>query len=91
MTITQKRKVLQRISETEADIAELKRCRKEIASNGYASATTSSGGGSKSYTRLDLAKITDAISALSTELRQLRAMLGGGNQGLWRNILVVYS
>lgn len=91
MTISQKRKILQRISETEADIAELKRCRKEIAANGYASATTSSGGGSKSYTRLDLTKITEAISALSTELRQLRAMLGGGNQGLWHNVLVVYS
>lgn len=46
MTIQQTRKVLQRISEVEADIAELKRCRVEIAKKGYASATMSSGNGS---------------------------------------------
>lgn len=63
------------MSEVEKDIEELKRCRSEIAKNGYASATMSSGGGSKSYTRLDLTKITEAISALTSELKQLRAML----------------
>ena len=63
------------MSEVEADIEELKRCRAEIAKNGYASATMSSGGGSKSYTRLDLSKITEAISALTSELKQLRSML----------------
>lgn len=75
MTIVQKRKVLQRISEVENDIAELKRCRSEIAKNGYASATMSSGGGSKSYTHLDVSKITEAISALTSELKKLKAML----------------
>lgn len=92
MTITQQRKVLQRMSEVEKDIEELKRCRSEIAKNGYASATMSSGGGSKSYTRLDLTKITEAISALTSELKQLRAMLTqNGQQTLWRNVLIVYS
>ena len=92
MTIVQKRKVLQRMSEVESDIEELKRCRSEIAKNGYASATMSSGGGSKSYTRLDLSKITEAISALTSELKQLRGMLSGsGQQSLWKNVLVVYS
>ena len=92
MTITQKRKILQRIAETETDIEELKRCRTEIAKNGFASATSSSGGGSKSYTRLDLTKITEAIAAMTSELRQLRAMLSGdGTQRIWRDILVVYS
>lgn len=92
MTITQTRKVLQRIVEVEKDIEELKRCRAEIAKNGYASATMSSGGGSKSYTRLDLSKITEAISALTSELKQLKAMLtGGSQQSLWTNVHVVYS
>ena len=93
MTIIQKRKVLQRMSEVENDIAELKRCRSEIAKTGYASATISSGGGSKSYTRMDLSKITEAISALTTELKKLRAMLNhnGSQQSLWQNVLIVYS
>ena len=93
MTIIYKRKVLQRMSEVENDIAELKRCRSEIAKTGYASATISSGGGSKSYTRMDLSKITEAISALTTELKKLRAMLNhnGSQQSLWQNVLIVYS
>jgi len=81
------------MSEVENDIAELKRCRSEIAKTGYASATISSGGGSKSYTRMDLSKITEAISALTTELKKLRAMLNhnGSQQSLWQNVLIVYS
>lgn len=75
MTTVQKRKILTRISQAEADIEELKRCRAEIAKNGYASATMSSGGGSKSYTRLDVSKITEAISSLTSELKKLRVML----------------
>lgn len=93
MTISQQRKILVRISQVEADIAELKRCRTEIAASGYASATMSSGGGSKSYTRLDLSKITEAISALTSELKKLRAMLTkvGGEQSIWKNVLIVYD
>lgn len=92
MTTVQKRKVLQRMSEVEQDLEELKRCRVEIAKNGYASATMSSGGGSRSYTHLDLSKITEAISALTSELKKLRAMLKNvGTQQLWSNVLVVYD
>lgn len=93
MTTIQKRKVLQRIQDVENDIEELKRCRSEIAKNGYASATMSSGGGSKSYTHLDLTKITEAISALTSELKKLKAMLksAGGSQGIWKSVLVVYD
>ena len=88
----QKRKILQRIAVVESDIDALKKARTEIAANGYASATLASGGGSKSYTRLDISKLTEAISALTTELKQLRGMLGtGGNQTLWRNVLVIYD
>lgn len=80
------------MSEVEKDLAELKRCRTEIAKNGYASATMSSGGGSRSYTHLDLSKITEAISALTSELKKLRAMLKNvGSQQLWSNVLVVYD
>lgn len=76
ITTTQKRKILTRMSELEHDIEALKKCRLEIATAGYASATLSSTGGTKSYTRLDLTKITEAISALTSELVQLRSMLG---------------
>lgn len=52
----------------------------------------SSGGGSKSYTRLDISKITEAISALTSELKKLKAMLTRvGEQQLWKNVLVVYD
>ena len=93
MTTVQKRKILIRIQEVENDIDELKRCRVEIAKNGYASATMSSGGGSKSYTRLDLSKITEAISSLTSELKKLRALLKKnlGEQSIWHNVLVVYD
>ena len=93
MTTIQKRKILTRISALESDIEELKRCRVEIAKNGYASATMSSGGGSKSYTHLDLSKITEAISSLTSELKKLRAMLkrNFGEQSIWHNVLVVYD
>ena len=92
MTTVQKRKVLQRMSEVEQDLEELKRCRTEIAKNSYDSATMSSGGGSRSYTHLDVSKITEAISALTSELKKLRAMLKNvGTQQLWSNVLVVYD
>lgn len=91
MNITQKRKVLQRISDIENDIAELKKARQEVASSGYASATVSSGGGSKSFTRSDISKITEAISALTSEMKKLRALLAGGSSSIWTNVHVVYD
>ena len=91
MTITQKRKVLQRISDIENDIAELKKARQEVASSGYASATVSSGGGSRSYTRSDISKITEAISALISEMKKLRALLAGRSSPIWTDVLVVYD
>ena len=91
MTTIQKRKVLQRISDIENDIAELKKARQEVASSGYASATVSSGGGSKSFTRSDISKITEAISALISEMKKLRALLAGGSSSIWTNVLVVYD
>ena len=91
MNITQKRKILTRITEIEADIEELKKARQEVASSGYASATVSSGGGSRSYTRSDISKITEAISALTSEMKKLREMLAGGSSSLWTNVLITYD
>lgn len=77
MTILQKRKILVRMSELEHDIAELRRVRLEVAESGFASATVSSGGGSKSYSRVDIGKLTEMISAMSSELSKLRALVAG--------------
>lgn len=76
----------------ERDIAELKRCRMEIASSGYASATMSSGGGSKSYTRLDLSGITETIARMTKELQDYRAMLASdGERFKVKSILHIYG
>lgn len=56
---------------------DLRRVRREIVSSGTASATLSAGGGSKSYTRLDLDKIAAIIADLTRELRGLRYTLAG--------------
>lgn len=92
MTTTQKRKVLKRIVEIESDIEVLKNARTELASSGYASATLASGGGTRSYTKLDISKLTEAISALTSELKKLKGLLKTvGQQGLWSNVLVIYD
>ena len=77
MNVEQQRKILKRIADLETDIAQLKDCRKQLALNGYASASMSSGGGSKSYTKLDLAKLTELISELQSELRSCRSLISG--------------
>ena len=79
MTAEQTKKILARASEIEGEITKLKGVRLELAKSGTASASMSSGGGSRSYTRLDLGKITEAIQALQKELSQLRVLLSGGN------------
>lgn len=90
MTVIQQRKVLERICELEADISALKKARLEIASTGYASATISTSGGSKSYTRLDLDDITKSIYELTRELNQLRMVLATGNSNPLKSIVTVY-
>ena len=69
----------------------MKKARQEVASSGYASATVSSGGGSRSYTRSDISKITEAISALTSEMKKLKALLAGGSSSIWTNMLIVYD
>ena len=92
MTTVQKRKVLQRMSDVESDIATLKKVRVEVATSGYASATMSSGGGAKSYTHIDLTKIAETIASLSRELVALKKMLAsdGGGEIPSKKIYTVY-
>jgi len=90
MNTTQMRKILLRIQNIERDLSELERCRMEIASSGYSSATISSSGGSKSYTRQDLSRITELISTLKNELRRYKSILSGSSSSVSQKILHVY-
>lgn len=63
----------------------------EVGTNGYASATISSSGGSKSYTRIDLDKITNLINELQRELEQYRNLLSNGQSNPLRTIVTIYS
>lgn len=91
MTIIQQRKILEKIVGLEKDIDELKKARNEVALTGYASATLSSSGGSKSYTRLDLDKMTNLINQLKIELAQYRNLLFSGKAKMINTIVTVYS
>lgn len=91
MDTTRKRKILERIQIIESDINELKRVRMEVGTNGYASATISSSGGSKSYTRVDLDKLTSLIKELQRELEQYRNLLADGQSNPLRTIVTIYS
>lgn len=79
MTTQYKRRLLERISEVTDDLDELRRVRREIVKGGTASASLSAGGGSKSYTRLDLGVVTNLIRAAEVEINQLRARLNGSD------------
>lgn len=93
MTTAQQRKILIRIQNVEKDIDALKRTRQEIAEKGYSSASISSQGGSKSYTRLDIDKITKAIMTLQRELAQLNTLLKTGSSDTFgiKQVLHVYG
>lgn len=90
MRVVQQKKILQKIADLEKDIDELKRVRVELALSGYSSATLSSSGGSKSYTRLDLDKITAAIKELMKELTQWRSLLVTGHARPIKTIATIY-
>ena len=90
MTITQKKKIIQRIAQLEEDISTLKQARIDAALTGFASATISTAGGSKSYTRLTPDKITEVIDELLCELSQLRSLLVTGNSRPIRTIATIY-
>ena len=90
MTVIQKKKIIQRIVQLETDIETLKQARIDAAVSGFASATISTSGGSKSYTRLTPDKITEVIDELLNELAQLRSMLVTGNARPLRTIATIY-
>ena len=91
MTVVQQKKILEKIVGLENDIEALKKARTQVALSGYASATLSSSGGSKSYTRLDLDKMTNLIDQLKTELTQYRNLLFDGKAKNINTIVTVYS
>ena len=75
MDIVRKRKVLKAIQALEKDIETLKGVRTKLATSEYASASLSSGGGSKSYTRQSLGQLSETIRQLARELQLFRNML----------------
>jgi uncharacterized radical SAM superfamily protein len=91
MTIIQKRKIIQHIVDLENDIKELKRVRMELATSGYSSASLSSTGGSKSYTRLDLSKVTETLRELLNELNQYKNLLVMGVSKPIKTVVTIYS
>ena len=91
MNTTQMRKLLVTVTKLEKDIEELKRVRMELATSGYASASLSSTGGSKSFTRLDIGKVTELIAQMTKELAQYNTMLSTGQSRSMNTIVTVYS
>ena len=93
MTIDQKRKILKTIQGLQKDIETLKDVRMRLASSEYVSASMSSGGGSKSYTRQDFGKLGEAIQQLSRELQLFRNMLATDSPSTFlpKSILHVYG
>lgn len=61
----------------------------EIALKGTASATISAGGGSKSYTRLDLATLRSLRKDYAEEVTQINRRLAGVMPGGIRHIMTV--
>lgn len=59
-------------------IDEIDRVRHEIAISGSASATLSAGGGSKSYTNLDLDKLASLRADYARRIRAINRRLHGG-------------
>lgn len=90
MTINQQKKILTRIQQIETEISELKAVRTEIAKSGYKSASLGSGGGSKSYTRMDIGEITTLINQLVEELNGLRILLGKNSTDCPKSIYHIY-
>lgn len=90
MTIDQKRKTIEKIQRVEGEILTLEDVRFRLAQAEEASVSISSGGGSRSYTRADMGKLTSAIACLKVQLRNLRKLLTGGNQAMGRAIYSVY-
>lgn len=72
-------------------IGEIDRVVREIAVKGSASATISAGGGSKSYTRLDIDKLRRLRTDYCERVTQInRRLLGAPSTGIRRIVTVRY-
>lgn len=91
MTITQKKKILKKITELETNIEVLKQARIDAVASGFASATISTSQGSKSYTRLTPDQFTSVINELLKELTQWRNLLLNGQSRPIKTIATIYS
>ena len=91
MTVNQQKKILKKIQLLELDIEKLEKVRIDLLSSGYASASMSSGGGSRSYTRMDVDKITNSIQILKTEVKNLKKILNGSKKSTPKTINIYYS
>lgn len=65
-------------------IAELDRVIQEVATSGFASASLSSGGGSKSYTRASLPELLALRADYLERLNDVLSSLGGSPSGIRR-------
>lgn len=89
MTSAQKKAVLKEIRRLSDEIERLE-ANYEVASNAeFSSASVSSGGGSKSYTRADPSKMANAILALEKRRARLYRQLTGMS-AIGRAIYTVY-
>lgn len=73
------------------DIAALDAAIRQIAASGFASATLSSGGGSQSYTRLDLGQLRALRAELAARLAAVNSALAGRSSLGIRHIVTVRS
>ena len=90
MTVNQKRTILERMAQTQENIEILRQARIEAVANGFASATISTTGGSKSYSRVNPEQITKVIDELLKELEQLRNLLLTGHAKTIHTIPTIY-
>ena len=82
---------MKRIAELEGDIETLRRVRMEVASSGFASGTLSTQSGSKSYTRIDLPKLTELIEELTRELEKNQSLLLFNTTSPMKTIPTIWS
>ena len=91
MTTVQKKKILIKIQQLESDIETLKKARLEIGVSGYTSATLASSGGSRSYTRLDISKLSELIEELKKELKSMHSLLHSESGISINTVATIYS
>lgn len=73
---TKHRAAINRVNTLAKDIRELEDIIREVRLSGYTSASLSSGGGSKSYTRADLGTLTAELNRLKMELAAAARLAG---------------